>query len=62
MYEKHLESGKEFSPRDVYYYANECKDHGLYEKAIQGYTKFLDEGKGWVEDNIQACLKEPNVI
>ena len=46
----------------MYYYANECKDHGLYEKAIQGYTKFLDEGKGWVEDNIQACLKELNVI
>lgn len=57
IYEKHLESGKEFSPRDVYYYANECKDHRLFDKAVKGYSRFLDEEKGWVEDNIQACLK-----
>lgn len=57
IYEKALESGHSFSPRDKYYYANECKDHGLYERAIEWYQKFLDEGKGWSEDNIQACGK-----
>ncbi|OQR53164.1 glycosyltransferase family 2 protein [Bacillus sp. CDB3] len=57
LYQKHLASGKKFSPRDTYYYANECKDHQLYEIAIEWYTKFLDEKKGWIEDNIQACLK-----
>lgn len=57
LYEKHIADGKELSPRDVYYYANECKDHQLYDVAIKWYSKFLDEGLGWFEDNIQACLK-----
>lgn len=57
LYQKHLANGKKFNPRDTYYYANECKDHQLYAIAIEWYTKFLNEKKGWVEDNIQACLK-----
>lgn len=57
LYQKHLANGKTFSPRDTYYYANECKDHQLYTIAIEWYTKFLNEKKGWIEDNIQACLK-----
>ncbi|MCM3197186.1 tetratricopeptide repeat-containing glycosyltransferase family 2 protein [Priestia megaterium] len=55
IYEKALESGKKFSPRDQYYYANECKDHGMYAKAIEWYQTFLNSEKGWVEDNIEAC-------
>ncbi|MGH0951064.1 tetratricopeptide repeat-containing glycosyltransferase family 2 protein [Bacillus mycoides] len=58
IYKKHLAEGKKFSSRDTYYYANECKDHKLYAIAIEWYTKFLDENKGWVEDNIRACLKK----
>ncbi|MGX5481508.1 tetratricopeptide repeat-containing glycosyltransferase family 2 protein [Bacillus thuringiensis] len=58
IYQKQLAEGKKFSPRDTYYYANECKDHQLYAIAIEWYTKFLKEKKGWVEDNIQACLKK----
>ena len=57
IYEKALEAGHPFTPRDKYYFANECKDHGHYERAIEWYQKFLDEGKGWSEDNIQACGK-----
>ena len=57
LYEKALKDGKTFSPRDKYYYANECRDHHMYEKAIIWYQAFLDEGKGWVEDNIEACGK-----
>lgn len=55
IYEQALKAGKLFSPRDQYYYANECKDHGIYEKAIQWYQKFLNGKKGWIEDNIEAC-------
>jgi glycosyltransferase involved in cell wall biosynthesis len=57
IYEKALEDGKQFSPRDKYYYANECMDHSMYDKAIKWYQEFLDEGNGWVEDNIEACGK-----
>ena len=55
IYENFLETGKEFSPRDQYYYANECKDHCMYIKAIEWYQKFLRHGMGWREDNIEAC-------
>jgi len=57
IYEEAIASGKSLNPRDKYYYANECLDHGKYETAIEWYNKFLDEGKGWSEDNIQACGK-----
>lgn len=57
IYENALANGLEFSPRDVYYYANECRDNGKYETAIEYYEKFLEDKKGWVEDNIQACGK-----
>lgn len=56
IYEKRLKSGEVFSPRDLFYYANELKDHQQYEKALQYYKKFLATEKGWVEDNIRACL------
>lgn len=57
IYENRLTRGEEFSPRDLYYFANELKDHQMYERAIEYYEKFLDTGKGWIEDNIGACGK-----
>jgi len=57
IYEKSISSGKPLSPRDKYYYANECLDHKKYDTAIEWYRNFLDEGEGWYEDNIQACGK-----
>lgn len=57
IYENLASSGKEFSPRDLFYYANELLDHGKVEKAIEYYLRFLKTKKGWVEDNIRACNK-----
>ncbi|EFM10623.1 glycosyl transferase family 2 [Paenibacillus curdlanolyticus YK9] len=57
IYEKRLEAGEAFGPRDLYYYANELKDHARYEEAIAYYVKFLETREGWVEDNIAACGK-----
>lgn len=57
IYEKHDADGKRFTPRDLYYYANELYDHGLYKRAKRYYLRFLRTGQGWVEDNIQACGK-----
>ncbi|MEK4026743.1 MULTISPECIES: glycosyltransferase family 2 protein [Sporosarcina] len=56
IYEKRREAGEEFTPRDLFYFANELKDHGHFEKALQQYTEFLTTEKGWVEDIIRACL------
>ncbi|AFC32431.1 hypothetical protein PM3016_5751 [Paenibacillus mucilaginosus 3016] len=57
IYERKLASDQPFTPRDRYYYANELKDHGRWEKAAEQYELFLSEGLGWEEDCIQACGK-----
>ena len=50
--------GETFTPRDLYYYANELKDHNKFSKAIIYYNKFLATGKCWVEDEeISSCSK-----
>lgn len=58
IYERRLKKGEDFSPRDLYYFANELKDHGQYEKAIKYYKQFLASKKGWIEDVIAACGKQ----
>lgn len=57
IYEQRLVKGEQFSPRDLYYFANELKDHCLYNRAVEYYQKFLGTNQGWVEDNIGACAK-----
>lgn len=55
IYQRILDSGGELSPRGLYYYARELKDHARYPEAIRFFNLFLDGEKGWVEDNITAC-------
>ena len=57
IYEKKLSRNENFSPRDLYYYANELFDHRKLEQAITYYQKFLNTGKGWIEDRIAALGK-----
>lgn len=57
IYESRLARGESFSPRDLYYYANELNDHRMYDKAAVYYEKFLETRQGWVEDVIAACGK-----
>lgn len=48
-------SGKAMTPRQQYYFARELLDHRQYAKAAHYFRGFLEEGKGWAEDNIAAC-------
>lgn len=57
IYEKRKARGESFSPRDLFYYANELFDHQFYQQAIETYQKFLKTEQGWVEDNLSACGK-----
>ena len=57
IYTQLIESGETLSPRDLYYYANELKDHSRYEEANVYYEQFLSCHLGWFEDCIQACFK-----
>ncbi|KGX89274.1 beta 1,4 glucosyltransferase [Pontibacillus marinus BH030004 = DSM 16465] len=56
IYEKKLKRGEPFTPRDLYYYANELKDNHHHKKATLYYKEFLATKKGWVEDEIMACI------
>ena len=55
IYENLLAQGEELSPRGMYYYARELKDHARYTDAIKYFRLFLDGEQGWVEDKISAC-------
>jgi glycosyltransferase involved in cell wall biosynthesis len=54
IYEQRLAAGETFTPRDVFYYANECYDHGRYHRAAEYYRMFLANGSCWVEDAVRA--------
>lgn len=56
IYEKKIERGDTFSPRDYFYYGNELRENGRHEKAIESYGKNLAMKEGWVEDKIFACI------
>ncbi len=45
----------ELAPREQFYYARELAAHGRDEEAVGVLEKFLDSGKGWVENEIEAC-------
>jgi len=55
IYKNLKQSGKAFTPRQMYYYARELKDHGQWIDAAYYFKKFLDTQQGWQEDNIAAC-------
>ncbi|MDA8228417.1 MAG: glycosyltransferase family 2 protein [Desulfitobacterium hafniense] len=57
IYENRLAKGEKFGPRDMYYYANELREHQEYSKAVEYYQQFLALEEGWVEDKISACSK-----
>lgn len=50
-----LLNGKVLEPRQKYYYARELYYNGKYQEAITEFNNFLQEGKGWIENNISAC-------
>ena len=56
IYKKMLALNEKFSPRNQFYYARELYFNKLYDEAIHEFSKFLTDGKGWKENNIEACL------
>jgi glycosyltransferase involved in cell wall biosynthesis len=55
IYESRHAAGEIFSTRDLYYFANELREHKQWEKAISFYEMFLQQVDSWVEDKINAC-------
>ena len=55
IYEKMAENSETMTPRDLFYFANELKDHGQYQRAITYYHHFLSTKQCWIEDEIRTC-------
>lgn len=55
IYEKQIESGEPFSPRDAFYYGRELYYHRRYRCATAILEDFLNDAAGWVENKIEAC-------
>lgn len=56
IYDKKIEQGDTFTPRDCFYYGNELRENGHHEKAIESYTKNIQMREGWIEDKVYSCL------
>lgn len=57
IYEKQLVQGATLDPRQQFYYGRELVYHQRYQEALAVFENFLDGGKGWVENNIDACCQ-----
>ncbi|MDE7218766.1 MAG: glycosyltransferase family 2 protein [Oscillospiraceae bacterium] len=55
IYQAQLAAGKELEPRQQFYYGRELYYHSQWEEALAVFQKFLADGQGWVENNIDAC-------
>ena len=55
IYQTQLAMGKELEPRQQFYYGRELYYHHRWEEALKVFEGFLAEGRGWVENNIDAC-------
>ena len=53
--ERQLFEQKSLPPREQFYYARELTYHGRDEEAADIFEEFLASGKGWVENEIEAC-------
>ena len=55
IFEKMIADGNVLEPRAKFYYARELYYHQRYEDCMRVLGTFLEEGNGWIENNIDAC-------
>lgn len=55
IYERQIAQGEELSPRDLFYYGRELYYHRRWPEAAAVLERFLKEGQGWLENDIEAC-------
>ena len=60
IYQAQLAAGKQLEPRQQFYYGRELYYHHRWEEALDVFERFLEEGQGWVENNIDACSVHVN--
>jgi len=55
LFERLMEQGETLGPREQFYYARELYYNARYKDAAEVFERFLNERRGWVENNIEAC-------
>lgn len=50
------EKQEKLSPRSLFYYARELRDHGKWNQAFNAYSRFMGLNQGWPADSIQSCI------
>lgn len=55
IFERMIEEGEVLEPRQQFYYGRELYYHSRYKEALEVLEGFLEDGRGWVENNIEAC-------
>ena len=55
IYQAQLDAGKTLEPRQQFYYGRELYYHQHWADALAVFEEFLQDGRGWVENNIDAC-------
>ncbi|MFE8695019.1 glycosyltransferase [Cytobacillus sp. FJAT-53684] len=58
IYEKKIENCESFTAREYFYYGNELRENGHYEKAIESYNNNIEMEEGWIEDKVYACINK----
>lgn len=56
------ERGEKFTTRDLFYYANELYDNGLYDDAIKKYREVLSKEDLWSEDFKRGTINLVRVL
>ncbi|MDR1927204.1 MAG: glycosyltransferase family 2 protein [Oscillospiraceae bacterium] len=55
LFERLLANGQTLSPREQFYYARELYYNARFAESAAAFEAFLGDGKGWIENNIEAC-------
>ena len=55
IFQSMLAKGERLDPRQQFYYGRELYYHRQYGEALRVLEGFLREGRGWVENEIDAC-------
>lgn len=55
IFQNVLAKGEKLDPRQQFYYGRELYYHKQYGEALRVLEGFLAEGKGWLENQIDAC-------
>ena len=55
IFEGLLAKGELLEPRQQFYYGRELYYHKQYERALAVFEAFLADGRGWLENKLDAC-------